>query len=247
MALFTDGTIAKLADLRAYESGVLDLASAEGVDVAAKLRVAQKELSTELVPFLTRRGASRDLRHVVVNDAMTQSHALRTLALIYRDLYQSRLNDRYEGKWREYALQADRAMQRMFDAGVGVTRSPLGQTLPAAASVIAGGLLPVRTYCLQVALAGAGGTTGARSEPMSLSLGLGQKAVVAAPAMSPGASGWFVYAGESEDKATVQTANPLAPDEVWSEPNSGLATGLQAWPVQGPDYFVENRRDWLRG
>src|SRR5262245_57001352 len=102
MSLFTDGSIAKLDDLRAYESAVLDLASGEGIDVASKLRITQRQLGTELMPFLAKSGvAEPDLSTVVVTDALLDAHALRTLELIYRDLYQSRLNDRYEGKWKE--------------------------------------------------------------------------------------------------------------------------------------------------
>jgi hypothetical protein len=64
MALFTDGSIAKLEDLRAYESAVLDLASSEGVDVGAKLRMAQREIATELTPFLRKSERHRSARFI---------------------------------------------------------------------------------------------------------------------------------------------------------------------------------------
>ncbi len=48
MALFTDGTITTLEDLAAHESGILELAAGEGIDLAAKLRIAQEDIGVEL-------------------------------------------------------------------------------------------------------------------------------------------------------------------------------------------------------
>jgi hypothetical protein len=48
MALFTDGTISTLEELRGYESGLYDVASIEGIDLSQKLVLAHQELGVEL-------------------------------------------------------------------------------------------------------------------------------------------------------------------------------------------------------
>ena len=246
MALFTDGTIARIDDLRAHESSVLDLTSTEGIDVSAKLSLAQRELGTEMIPILARRGY-RDLSQVVVTDALLSAHAARTLAMIYRDLYQSRFNDRYEGKWREYAAQSDRAMKALLEAGVGITLAPIAKAAEPVVETVSGGMLPGRTYYVRIAWTRGFQVTGAPSEAVSVALPPASKLNVQAPQAPQGVKGVLIYAGESPDGTTLQKESPLAADEVWTEPDSGLRLDLAKWPVQGPDLFVENRREILRG
>lgn len=247
MALFTDGTIARLDDLRAYESAVLDLASGERIDVSAKLKTAQRELGNELISFLAKSGAGvRDLSRIVVTDAMLDAHALRTLELIYRDLYQSRLNDRYEGKWREYAKQSERAVRNLIDGGVGMTGSPLPKPGAPTVSFVIEGLLPARTYYVRIGWTN-GRQTGALSDPVSLLIPPGGKLNVDAPAMPGDIIGWVVYAGASMGQALLQTETWLSSGEAWTEAESGLRDDLSSLPIQSPDYFVENGRRLLRG
>lgn len=247
MALFTDGIIARLDDLRAYESAVLNLASSEGVDVAAKLRTAQRELGTELIAFLAKSGmATRDLSRVVVTDAMLDAHALRSLELIYRDLYQSRLNDRYEGKWREYVRQSERAMRHLIESGVGVTGAPLPKAPAPQVSFVIEGLLPARTYYVRIGWSN-GTATGALSEAANLSIPPGGKLRVSAPPLPDGIGGWVIYAGTSTGQTRLQTQTRLSGQETWTEPDSGLREDLSSLPSQPPDYFVEHGRRLLRG
>jgi hypothetical protein len=249
MALFTDGNISALADLRTYESAILDLAGAEGIDAVAKLEVAQREIGIELTPFLVQRGvttAQRDLSCVVVTEPLAHAHALRTLALIYRDAYQSQLSDRYEGKWRAYVKLAQEAMRKLFDHGVGVLCCPLPRPAAPVLSTLYSGLLPARTLSVRIAWAG-GGDTSAPSQPESWQMGPGTRAVLRAPKAPKRAAGWLVYAGAAEQSCSLQTETPLATDQVWTEPSTGLRTDLMPWPEQGPDFFVVNRREWMRG
>ena len=53
MALFTDGTISTLEELRGYESAVYDVASTERIDLSQKLVLAQQELGIELTSRLS--------------------------------------------------------------------------------------------------------------------------------------------------------------------------------------------------
>jgi hypothetical protein len=249
MALFTDGPIARLEDLRGYETAVLDLASGEGVDVGAKLRMAQREIATELTPFLMKNGLdTRDLSHVVVTDPIVEAHALRTLALIYRDLYQSRLNDRYEGKWREYARQSESAMHHLFEAGVGISTAPISKATPPVLGSMMAGLLPARTYYARVGwTSGSRLMTGSLSEAASIPLSPGAKVTVSAPSLPTGVTGWLLYLGVTADETFLQTDSPLTPGSIWTEPDGGYRMDIASWPVQSPDYYVENTRTILRG
>ena len=111
MALFTDGPISSARELQEHDALVLSVASSEGIDVAAKARLAQQELANELILFLVRRASlreypsnlrrSRGLEDVVVTNALRRWHSHKTLALVYGDAYNNQLNDRYQGKWNE--------------------------------------------------------------------------------------------------------------------------------------------------
>ena len=45
------------ADLQQYENSILNVASTENIDLAAKLMLAQQDLANELVLFLLRRSS----------------------------------------------------------------------------------------------------------------------------------------------------------------------------------------------
>src|SRR4030095_8759694 len=128
MALFTDGTISTTEDLRNYETSVLDVAHTEGIDLQAKLELAKREVRVELTSFLLNRsfalGPSRELTNVIVTEPLVQWHSVHSLALTYRDAYNSQLNDRYRGKGKEYASASRRAMDLLFGVGVGISYDP---------------------------------------------------------------------------------------------------------------------------
>ena len=48
MALFTDGPISTTDQLVAHDSSVLDVSNREGIDLTAKLALAQEELGVQL-------------------------------------------------------------------------------------------------------------------------------------------------------------------------------------------------------
>ena len=184
MALFTDGLVAGLLDLRAYESGILDVANTEGLSLTDKLQIAQRELAIDLTSFLLRHGVSlgagRELSTVAVTEPLLHAHVLMTLAHIYRDAYNSQLNERFKSKWREYVQLADRAFRQLIETGVGIVGSPLAKPQAPTASAVAGGVLPFRTYCVQVATAGPG-VTSAWSDPVMVEVQPGTRVSVNAP------------------------------------------------------------------
>lgn len=250
MPLFTDGNISSLADLRGYESSILNLAGAEGIDLASKLALAQREIALELTSFLLKRGAlglQRELTNVIVTEPLLHAHTLGTLAMIYRDAFNSQLNDRYEGKWRQYTELSRRALKQLFEIGVGITATPVPKPQPPEASAMPGGNRPATTYFVRTACVGLTGTTGELSDLILVQANPGDLLRVKAAPLPPGAIGFVLYAGESEEVVARQNDAPLSDGSVWVSPAAGLRTDLPALLVQGPDYYVSNRQQLLRG
>ncbi|MEJ7606973.1 MAG: hypothetical protein WKF37_12085 [Bryobacteraceae bacterium] len=252
MALFTDGLIAALDDLKAYESSVLDTASTEGINVEAKLGLAQREISFEIGAFLMRHGvhlsADQKLDKVVVTEPLLHWHCLHTLELIYRDAYNSQLNDRHQGKWREYTHLSRRTMDLVLNVGIGINSDPLPKSkAPTVTSTLGGSLVPATLY-FATAWAARSGATGRSSDPSTITLLTGELAQVLSDTNSPlNATGWFLYAGESAAEMKRQNETPLPMGSTWVDSGTGLRTELSSIPEQGPDYYVKHRREWLRG
>lgn len=251
MALFTDGSIANLNDLRAYETSILDLAGAEAIDLGAKLSVAMRELQLQIVAFLLRRGCltdnQRDLHHVVVTEPLLHAHTMLTLSLVYRDAFNSQLNDRYEGKWKQYSELASQASRQLLDIGIGISAWPIPKPQPPAVELLLGGLSTAGSYSVRCALVGPSGLTGAPSDVTTWQTTPGQNIEVTLGDVPAGLTGWILYVADGDGPLLRQTPEPLGSHEVWSCPAEGLRTDLPAVLVQVPDYYVANRRELLRG
>src|SRR5262249_24693890 len=146
MALFTDGWISEVQDLTAYEANLVEVADAEGIDLLSKLRLAQGELGAELAAAALRPGniywtgplwnstgaevsLSRfDLDKVVVTSPLKLWHTFQTLAIVYRDAYNRKLNDKYLPKSSEYKDLARWASNLLYQSGIGL----LVQSIPRA-------------------------------------------------------------------------------------------------------------------
>ena len=167
MALFTDGSIATIIDLRGYESSILDVAHSEDIDLTIKLRLAQEEVGVELETDLRRMrrsgGARVELGNVVVTAPLRQWHIFRTLALVYRDAYNRQLNDRYQGKWQEYERLTQWALQMLRSTGIGWVQKPIGKAAVPEMD-IAPSTAPAARYNVQVAWCDEDGQEGAPSE-----------------------------------------------------------------------------------
>jgi len=251
MALFTDSNICTTEDLRQYESSILDVASTEGIELAAKLKLAQREIGVAITAFLLEHEAgvtyARDLSSVVVTDALAQWLSLQSLALIYRDVYNVQNNDRYLGKWKEYERLAEAASARFYQVGVGITGDPVAQSsLPDCGSV-GGGTLPLSTYYVQTAWQSAFGNVGAPSEALPVTTDPGTLLTVKAVRPPANAVGWFAYAGQSEDEMRRQSATTLAIGTTWTLPVGGLGGGFDGVAGQVPDFFVTRSSALRRG
>ena len=139
MALFTDGPISDAVDLQRYENDILNVATTEGIDLGAKIVLAQQDLANQVILFLLRRWPlrqspfgvrrGREVNDVVVTGPIRQWHVHKTLALVYRDAYNNQLNDRYQGKWKEYEQLAKASENTYFQIGVGLVADPVPQAV----------------------------------------------------------------------------------------------------------------------
>jgi hypothetical protein len=251
MALFNDSHMTSVSDLRKYESSILDVAITEGVDVDHKLEVAKREIAIELGAFLARKsgvgGHERELAKVIVTEPLLHWHSVHTLGLVYRDAYNSQLNDRYRGKWQEFAQLSERAQRLLVDIGVGMTSAPIPKAPAPVLGSVAGGLCPATTYFVKIACIGNQGVTGGWSETSADATGPGMRLTVSVPAAPAGVIGAAVYMGVSESELRRQSEASIAPGATWTQPATGLRSDLADLRVQGPDYYVASRREMLRG
>jgi hypothetical protein len=255
MALFFDGPISEAADLQRYENAILNVASAESIDIGDKIQIAQYDLANEIRLFLVRRSSpgdylcgfqqSRDLKDVVVTGPMRQWHVHRTLSLIYRDAYNNQLNNRYQGKWAEYEQLAKASERTYFQIGVGLVADPVPQAavpvLSSVAGTAAGGM-----FYVAVTWVNGSGDEGAPSEIAQMSTSDGQQLVVTVGAPPQNVTSWNAYAGTSPSTLNLQNPSPLGTNGSWTM-TSGLNAGAALPSGQRPTWFIVDHRVIERG
>lgn len=255
MALFSDGPISDAKDLQRYENAILNVASAERIDLGAKIMLAQQDLANEILLFLFRRSSlgdylagfrrSRGVKDVVITDPMRQWHIHRALALIYRDAYNNQLNDRYEGKWAEYELLAKASARTYFQIGVGLVADPVPKAaapmLASVAGTAAGG-----TFYVAVTWVNALGQEGAPSDFVPLSTSDGEQLVVTVGTAPQNITSWNAYVGTSPGMLNLQNESPLGTSNSWTM-TSALTAGRPLARGQEPTWFVVDHRVIERG
>ena len=254
MALFTDGPINGIEDLQSYENSILDVANTEGIDLGAKMGLAQDQLQTQLLLFVLRhpirdtKAAIRrsiGLADVVVTDPMRKWHALATLTMIYRDAYNNQLNDRYLGKWNEYQQLAQNASTDYLQLGVGLVADPVGKAPSPALSPVSG-VGGGGQYFVAVSWLNSEGQEGALSDVQSTTVGVGMQVDVAAANAPPNATGWNVYAGTAANSLRLQNILPIPIGSVWTLPGI-LLTGVAPGSGQDPERYLVLDRSLQRG
>jgi hypothetical protein len=255
MGLFTDGPIHTSGELQNYDSGILNVASTEGINVTSKALLAQEEIATELLLFL-RRNSISDPRFlvrsrigvcdIVITQPLRRWHAYLTLALTYRDAFNNQLNDRYEGKWKEYVEVASNAAETLFEAGVGIVHHPVpkaGQPLltPAPANVSG------TQYYIRISWVSASGQEGAASDVLQVTSGDGSVMMVRTATPPPGVDSWNVYAATDPGQMQLQNASPLLVNMAWALPVTGLSGGRPPGEGQAPEWWLIERHVLPRG
>jgi len=228
MALFTDGAIAALEDLVGHESGILELASSEGIDLSAKLTLAQEQVGAELVSSslrLARNGSNGlSLGNVAVTAPLKLWHIFRTLELIYREASGSQLNDRYRRKWQQYERLSNWASETLFHIGVGIVWDPVPAAETPELSYVAGPQ-DAATYFVRTSWINPKGEEGSPGKLSTLATPSGSLLVVRPGGAAGNAAAWNVYAGTTVEGVSLQNLTPLALGETWVEDVAGLAAG----------------------
>ena len=256
MALFTDGPISLEQDFQEYDSQVLTVASAEGIDVAVKATLAQQDLGNQLMLFFLRRASFREyqpnftpptgLCDVVVTEGLQRWHVLATLALVYRDAYYSQLNDRYQGKWNEYEQLARASLRTYFQIGVGVVTDPI-PIAPAPLLSAISGTGGAETFYVVATWVSAAGAEGAPSQVATQNTATGQiLSVTLVGTPPPIVVGWNVYVGLSPVALTRQNDSPLALGSSWTM-TEALTAGVPVTTGQMPAWFIVDHRFINRG
>jgi hypothetical protein len=242
--LFTDGPILTIQDLREHDNLVLEVASTEAIELGSKLAVAQRDLGYDLSSFPTGSGAGIDLRRVVVTDQLRDLLAAHTLAVVYRDAYNTHLNDRYLGRWKEFTKASERGLLRLLTTGVGLSAAPVPRAEEPIAETSSEGGLSAGSYCVQVAWHHLAGNVGERSNPLLVDIAGGS--IIVTPVKVPAnVAGWHVFVG-GEPTAYRQNSDLLAKDEKWTQA-AALRTDLCGPEASGPDYYVRNSGQIVRG
>jgi hypothetical protein len=274
MALFTDGSISNVQDLINYESNLVEVAGAEGIDLATKITLAQSELGAELGVAALRPGniywigpswnstgaeinLSRfDPSQVVVTSPLKLWHTFQTLAIVYRDAYNRKLNDKYLPKWNEYKELARWASNLLYQTGIGVAMQPLPKPNQPALDWVIGTLAAMTVYAQMSWTNAAGTAEGAPSDEIAVQVPANQALRVTPPSVpaSPlppalpyGIAGWNVYVGGASGAGTRQNTQPLALGQPWVMPATGMTAGAPVGSGQQPDFFRTVPRFAQRG
>jgi hypothetical protein len=254
MALFNDGPISATMDLQNYENGILGVANTEGIDLAGKIALAQDEIANELTLFLLRRPELSDFRwsmrrargtsDIVVTAPLKQWHALKALAMVYRDAYNNQLNDRYLNKWNEYEQLARKSAETYLKSGVGLVADPLPRPAVPILSAVAG---PgsASTYYVAVTWTNAAGQESSPSDLGVMTTADAQQMAVRVVNPPSSASGWNVYAGAAPDAIGLQNEAPVGLSEQWTL--TAVMPGSPAGSGQQPTWFCVDRQVMERG
>jgi hypothetical protein len=221
MALFIDGPISSIEDLHGYDTQLLEVAGIEGIDVTRKLVEAQDEIGIDLRRMLSDVCSTSRIANVVVTAPLRLWHMFRALDLVYRDAFNSQLNDRYAGKRNEYHEMARWAHERLIQSGLGMAADPIRQA-PTPVTHVAGGGLAEGTYYVAIAWTNLGAEEGATSLPAKITVA-GSSLDVRHGEPPANTKGWQVYVGSSPTTMMRQNAAVLVLGTTWVQPDTVAA------------------------
>ena len=252
--LFRDSPAITIEDLANYESGILNTATSEDINLTVKITLATSEvglqLESQFLPLSATNSAPSGritLGNIVVTPALRLWLTYHTLEMVYREAYFSQLNDRYKAKWSEYQDLSTSASALLFQIGVGTTLDPIPQADQPALS-LAPGSLTAGKYFVEVSWLSANGDEGAPSKLSAIDVPSGD--TLQAQAVNPPttAVSWNVYAGTTPAALYLQNSTPLAIGANWIAPDSALlAIGPTPGTGQEAVYLSPSPRILLRG
>lgn len=265
MALFTDGAVATVEDLRGYEADIQEVGSAAGIDLKVKLKLAHQEVGAQLTASSRRpgnvyqagssgwqttggeSGVSRfEVDQVVVTPPLKLWTTFQTLGLFFRDAHTRRANDKYLTKWREYREMAKWASELLMQTGVGLVSGPVPRPEAPTIDAVGSGLGPLALFIRMTWVAEAGAESAGSLEKAFKTLNA--QAVRVTPETAPqGVTGWNVYVGRTKGEALLQNSDPLNLGEAWIMPETGLEAGAPIGDGQAADMFLTAPRYLQRG
>jgi hypothetical protein len=244
MALFTDGPASTIEDLAAQDAQVLNVASAEGIDLTVKLGLTHEMVGMELAELLGR-ASGFDLSHVVVTAPVRLWHTYRTLENVYREAYNSQLNDRYAGRRDQFRELSQWAYDRLVQAGIGIALQPAPRAAtPKVQQTM--GVLQDGLYYVTMAWVNEAGDAGGCATPETITVA-GSGFRVEPPAPPPGVAAWHVYVGTEPDAMWRQNAEAIEPGTPWIQTGLWLSEGVLADGGQDANYFHAIPRVLQRG
>lgn len=264
MALFTDEYVSDVSDLLGYETNLPEVAAAEGVDLTAKLKLAHIEVGAQLQAASTRPGSvyqgqtgvwnsggdanlSRfDLAKVVVTPPLKLWHTFQTLAIVYRDLYNRKVNDKYLPKWNEYKELTRWATDLLFQTGIGVTWDPLPRPEAPILDWVSGPHAAATLFAA-ITWGNSAGEESAGSVEQAISLPDASALRITHRTPPAPAKNWNVYVGTVSGNVTRQNPSPLPLFTPWVTPMSGLVEGSPLGEGQAPQVFRTVPRFLQRG
>lgn len=245
MALFVDGPVVNVDLLTEYDSNVLAVSAAEGINLTTKISLAQEVMHLELQRLIRRSEFSshnflwvsrRGAENVVWSKGLKVWQVYESLRQIYRDAYYSQLNDRHRARAEEYAILANRSRRDLVEFGLGLASFPIRRPArPVAAYVPAsesGG-----TFYFSVSYLNELAQESAGSQLLSVDVTDGNAAdLTLTLPVPPDVIGWNIYAGTAPEQMVKQNDQPLLPGSDWCYLPSLAVSGGQGIPEgQPPD------------
>ncbi|MBI4904149.1 MAG: hypothetical protein HY820_10970 [Acidobacteria bacterium] len=247
MGLWIDKSAPRIEDLERIDQNVSQVATVEGLDVAAVIGQAQEEVASELKLFLERATGIPEpsLADVAVTERLRRWTSLAALSLLYRNAYFNQMSERYAAKWKNYVDQADRARRENFDAGVGRISKPVSRPATPSLTMVTGSM-EAGAYFICVSATNSEGAEGEASETATLTTSA-PTGIRISFGSGTNVAGWNVYAGTTADGMTLQGGCPVAPGEAWQSTGNISSDGKAPGNGQSLDYVTKVLNRILRG
>lgn len=257
MSLFVDGPIATVDLLSQYDSNVLTVSAAEGINLTGKISLAHEAMHLELQRLIRRSEfcseqwlwvSHRGIENVVWSKSLRVWQVYESLALIYRDAYYSQLNDRHRARAEEYTVLASKSRRDLVEYGLGLASHPVRRpqqpvTALVPASEVGGTYYFSVTYLNNLSQESSG------SSLLSVDVTDGNAAdLTLGFPLTSNVTAWNLYAGMAPEQMFKQNDQPLLPATDWCYlPSLAITSGMGIPEGQLPDQHWPLNRFLQRG
>lgn len=257
MALFLDGPACTIDDLIDEDSGLLDTAQTVGINVTAKLKLAQSEVQSEMLTLLLRLQAPLGttasvqppgIGQVVVTTDLARWEKMQALAMVYRDASYTQLIDRYKAKWDMFARLTQASRDQFIANGVGLVTDPMPKAaVPVLGTESVQGPQAGGTFYACIAWVNAAGQEGSPSVTASIVVPADNQMTVLAANAPTTAVGFNVYVGTVLAMLTLQNSAPVGPGQSFTYVPGASASSKTPGTGQQPDVVKPLPATTLRG